>query len=177
MIKKKKVVERWEDMKLLLSGDRKEILDLCIDANHSIQDLSQRLNLNPSSVHNHIQKLHAGGFLEIAETRTVNGILEKKYRATAIDFCLSRRFFKTRNQKMNIDIAKAVHKSTLAILESKEFGRVKHHRVRMSEEKLKKLRKMMDEMEEFVLENHGSGELITSIILAEGPLNSGGNHR
>ncbi len=54
----------------------------------SIQDLARAMGLNPGSIHNHVHKLRDAGFLEIESTRTVNGIVEKKYRRTGRFFSL-----------------------------------------------------------------------------------------
>lgn len=170
-MKKQIFVDRWEDMKLLLSNGRKEVLDKCIDAPNSIQDLAQRLGLNPSSIHNHVKKLHAAGFLKISETRSVNGIIEKKYRATAIDFSLSPRLKAARTESMNNDMAKAIHKETLMILGKGELGHIKQHRVSLSESNLKKARSMLSDLEKFLLENHETGELIASFVFVDGILN------
>ncbi len=169
-MKKQKIIERWEAMKLLLSSGRKEVLDLCIDAPHSIQDLTLRLGLNPSSVHNHVKKLYTAGFLEISETRLVNGITEKKYQATAIDFVLSPRLKAARSKKMNHDMAKAIHRETLAILDKGELGHIKHQRVSLSESNLRKARTMLADLEKFLLENHETGRLVASFILVDGIL-------
>lgn len=170
-MKKQKFIDRWEDMKLLLSNGRKEVLDRCIDSPHSIQDLALRLGLNPSSIHNHVKKLYAAGFLEISETRSVNGIVEKKYRATAIDFSLSPRLKAARSKSMNNDMAKAIHKETLIILIKGQLGHIKHHRVSLNEANLKRAQGMLADLEKFLLENHGSGDRIASFVLVDGILN------
>jgi predicted ArsR family transcriptional regulator len=156
-VKENKVISNWPSFKLLLSVSRKEVLDRCTYTSKSIKELSSEMSLNPSSVHNHIHKLLKAGFIEVKEKRQINGITEKKYRATALDFILSKNLKSNMTTSMNTDVSKSIQKETLNILEHGKVFKCKHYRVNLSKSETEKAQILINELESLILNSEGSG--------------------
>ncbi len=163
------IVDRWEDLKLLLSPARKEIIDKCILSCWSLKELADNMNLNPSSVHNHLTKLYKANFLIIEERSIINGIEEKKYRSVAKDFVLNRSLL-LKNSKITSDISKAVQKESLSILNGNNLILSKYHRVFLSKSNFKIIKKKINELESLILSSNGSGDVLSSFVLVAGEL-------
>ncbi len=168
-MKKTLVVKDWQVSKLLfLSDDRREIVDLCRGKAMSIQDLSVTMGLNPGSIHNHVHKLHDAGLLDIESTRTINGIVEKKYRRTAAFFSLfdvDKEDIPARNRA----IAKVASKRAAACLElgDRPSGLFDIN-ARVSRTKLSEIKRLCSQLQKAVLDADGSGELPVSAFLVLG---------
>ncbi len=161
----------WDKGKLLLNEDREEIVDRCRSEALSIQDLSRVMHLNPGSVHNHVHKLLAAGFLEVESTREINGITERKYRRTGAFFSL---FYVQEDQveARNKALQRMAQKRMARCLElgPKPAGLFAIN-ARVSAEKLAQLGQMMEDLRLALLAADGSGELpISSVaVLGEVP--------
>jgi len=72
-----------EQAKLLGSAQRIKIISTIVDTAKTSKQVADELGESPGSIHYHIQKLHDGGLIDLVETRTVGGIIEKYYKSKA----------------------------------------------------------------------------------------------
>jgi DNA-binding transcriptional ArsR family regulator len=54
------------------------------------KELAERLRTKQTKLYHHLNLLEERGFIEVIETRMVSGILEKRYRLTAVSFRVDR---------------------------------------------------------------------------------------
>jgi DNA-binding transcriptional ArsR family regulator len=54
------------------------------------KELAEQLRTKQTKLYHHLNLLEERGFIEVAETRMVSGILEKRYRVTAVSFRVER---------------------------------------------------------------------------------------
>jgi predicted ArsR family transcriptional regulator len=156
--KKKIVLERWEDMKLIFHPDRMDIVDICRREQLSIKELSIELNLNPGSIHNHVSKLLKSGYLYVAKTRQVNGITEKKYGTTSNFFSMGQLKGEA-EEKKNQFVAKQISKCSYeAMAHRKEGTSVLMKRASLSEEDYDEAFAKLKDLVEFITDRNGSGD-------------------
>jgi DNA-binding transcriptional ArsR family regulator len=160
----------WEKSKLLLSDDRREIVDRCRSKAMSIQELAEAMSLNPGSVHNHIHKLHDAGFLTVESTREINGITERKYRRTAAFFSLFH-VQPSQRETRNKAIAKLASKRVVSCLAQgpRPTGMFDIN-ARVSAKELKKLGAMVEALRAAILDADGSGEIPIASFAVLGPV-------
>ncbi|UNK17554.1 helix-turn-helix domain-containing protein [Paenibacillus sp. N3/727] len=72
-----------EQSKLLGSAQRVKIIGAIADEAKTAKQVADELGQSPGSTHYHIQKLHDGGLIDLVETRTMGGIVEKYYISKA----------------------------------------------------------------------------------------------
>lgn len=72
-----------EQAKLLGSSQRVKIIGSLADTPKTAKQVADELGDSPGSIHYHIQKLYDGGLIDLVETRTVGGIVEKYYKSKA----------------------------------------------------------------------------------------------
>lgn len=72
-----------EQAKLLGSAQRVKIIKTLVDKAKTSKQVADELGESPGSIHYHIQKLYEGGLIDLVETRTVGGIVEKYYKSKA----------------------------------------------------------------------------------------------
>ncbi|WP_054956524.1 ArsR/SmtB family transcription factor [Paenibacillus dakarensis] len=72
-----------EQSKLLGSAQRIKIIGAIADTAKTAKQVADELGQSPGSTHYHIQKLHDGGLIDLVETRTTGGIVEKYYMSKA----------------------------------------------------------------------------------------------
>ncbi|WP_136603773.1 winged helix-turn-helix domain-containing protein [Paenibacillus dokdonensis] len=72
-----------EQAKLLGSAQRVKIIKTLVDTAKTSKQVADELGESPGSIHYHIQKLYEGGLIDLVETRTVGGIVEKYYKSKA----------------------------------------------------------------------------------------------
>ncbi|MFF3923065.1 helix-turn-helix domain-containing protein [Paenibacillus lactis] len=72
-----------EQAKLLGSSQRVKIIGSLTDTPKTAKQVADELGESPGSIHYHIQKLYDGGLIDLVETRTVGGIVEKYYKSKA----------------------------------------------------------------------------------------------
>lgn len=70
-----------EQAKLLGSAQRVKIIGCLVDIPKTAKQVADELGESPGSIHYHIQKLYDGGLIELVDTRTVGGIVEKYYKS------------------------------------------------------------------------------------------------
>lgn len=72
-----------EQAKLLGSAQRVKIIGALVDTAKTSKQVADEVGESPGSTHYHIQKLYNGGLIDLVETRTVGGIVEKYYKSKA----------------------------------------------------------------------------------------------
>ncbi|MCQ4088237.1 winged helix-turn-helix domain-containing protein [Saccharibacillus sp. JS10] len=72
--------------KLLQNALRIKIMHILSQEDMTSKQVADRLRKTPGNVHYHIQRLYEGGLLELTDTRSVAGIVEKYYTAKASQF-------------------------------------------------------------------------------------------
>lgn len=74
------------EQKLIAHPLRTRILHATAERPMTAKQTATALGETPGNVHYHLQRLLAGGLVEITETRTVKGITEKYYKARSTRF-------------------------------------------------------------------------------------------
>lgn len=166
-VKRRQKVTSWEDMKPIFNESRVEILDLCKSQARSIKDLSELLNLNPGSVHNHIKKLEASGYLEVVETRIVNGIVEKKYLRTAIYYDFIPLQGKENKIKANY-ISSALKRESLKIMTDDPEASSRKIKVKLSKKNYKVVIKKLNELLDFIVDADEDAGVSTGFVFCLG---------
>ncbi|MDD0853638.1 winged helix-turn-helix domain-containing protein [Halobacteriovorax sp. GB3] len=166
-LKEKLIVKNWADMKLMFNDTRQEIIDLCSVEPKSIKELSDHLELNPGSVHNHIKKLFNAGYLQVCETRIINGIEEKKYLRSAKFFSFAE-LKDEENIIRNKFIAKELGKEVFEILERDNKTSAVINKVQLSDKNHKIAQDKLQDLISFLNENNGSGEIRSSFVACFG---------
>lgn len=169
-MKKTAYIADWSQSKLLLSDDRREIVDRCRSRALSIKELAEAMGLNPGSIHNHVHKLYGGGFLKVESTREINGIIERKYRRTGAFFSL---FTVQPGQEADRDkaIAKLASKrATSCLALGHRPAGLFDINARVSASELKKLGKMVESLRLAILAADGSGDIPLSSFAVLGDI-------
>jgi DNA-binding transcriptional ArsR family regulator len=84
---------RLEDLKLLSDPLRAHLVEALIGQALTVKELAARFGLPPTRLYYHVNLLEKHGFIQVADTRWVSGILEKHYRATARQYRVDRSPF------------------------------------------------------------------------------------
>lgn len=74
--------------KLIANALRTRILHITERRSLTAKQVSEELGETPGNVHYHLQRLLAGGLVDVVETRAVRGIVEKYYRAKSTHFLI-----------------------------------------------------------------------------------------
>ncbi len=94
------VIEDLDTLKVISDGLRMQILDKIGLANRrgalrTVKELAAELDLPPQKLYYHINMLEKHGFVQVAETQIVSGIVEKHYRVQAKNITISRQLFES----------------------------------------------------------------------------------
>lgn len=93
MDKKEEAMEiTLEQQKLISSPLRAKIIYLLYKKEMTAKQVADELEKTTGSIHYHIQQLYNGGILELTGTNNNKGIIEKYYRAKAVEFKLKDEF-------------------------------------------------------------------------------------
>lgn len=87
-----------ETLKIISDPLRLNIIQIIKDINMngdlcSVKQISEQLDVPPAKLYYHIKLLEKHGFLEVAETRIVSGIVEKLYRLRSYQIIVSQDLF------------------------------------------------------------------------------------
>ncbi|MDU5143623.1 MAG: winged helix-turn-helix domain-containing protein [Paenibacillus dendritiformis] len=72
-----------EQSKLLGNAKRIKIIAALQDKPKTAKQVADELKQTPGSIHYHIQKLYEGGLIDLVDTQSAGGIIEKYYKAKA----------------------------------------------------------------------------------------------
>lgn len=167
--KEKLIVKTWDHMKLLFNEDRSAIIDLCSFTPRSIKELAQEMNLNPGSIHNHITKLFNAHYLIIAETRKINGIIEKKYLRSAKYFNFVELNGEA-NTIRNKHISNQIKKESFRLLENDNQTIARMTKGNLSLKNYQEARKQLTSLIEFIKDNSETGNNEISMITCLGEI-------
>lgn len=78
-----RVVDDPDELRLIADPLRLRLLELLRRQPHTVTELAELLDLPRTNLYYHVKLLAAHGLVEVAETRLVSGIPEKRYRAPA----------------------------------------------------------------------------------------------
>jgi DNA-binding transcriptional ArsR family regulator len=73
-------------MKLLVAPRRVQILSLLIEADRTVKEVAEIVQIPASRLYYHFNLLEESGLITVVETRKVAGTLEKRYRAVALNY-------------------------------------------------------------------------------------------
>ncbi len=83
------VIETPEQLRVVSDPLRIRLLTMLITQEATGKQLGDQLQMPASKVHYHLRELESHGFIEVVRTQEKNGIVQKFYRAAAIDYVLS----------------------------------------------------------------------------------------
>ena len=83
------VIETPEQLRVVSDPLRIRLLTMLITQEATGKQLGDQLQMPASKVHYHLRELESHGFIEVIRTQEKNGIVQKFYRAAAIDYVLS----------------------------------------------------------------------------------------
>jgi DNA-binding transcriptional ArsR family regulator len=78
-----------ETLKVISDPFRLEILNLLTHRGLTAREISTHMDVPQSKLYYHLNLLEKHGLIQVADTRVVQGIIEKTYRAVAMDFTIS----------------------------------------------------------------------------------------
>lgn len=83
------VIDTPEKMKAVSDPLRIRLMMILLHEEATGKQLADRLDFAASRIHYHLRELEHHGFVEVVRTEEKNGIVQKFYRVTALDFVLS----------------------------------------------------------------------------------------
>ena len=79
-----------ETLKVAADPLRTQILEALILQAMTVKQVAEKLGLAPSKLYYHFNLLEKHNLIQVASTRVVSGIIEKQYRAAAVDYEVDR---------------------------------------------------------------------------------------
>jgi DNA-binding transcriptional ArsR family regulator len=79
-----------DTLKVFADPLRHQILEALIHETLPVKQIAGRLGLAPGRLYYHVNLLEKHGLIRVVRTQMVSGILEKHYRASALDFDIDR---------------------------------------------------------------------------------------
>lgn len=86
-------IQDLETLRVLSDPLRAQIIELCAARPHTAREMAGRLGLAPTRLYYHINLLEKHGLLVVDETRTVGNLIEKTYRAVAVNLDVDSSLF------------------------------------------------------------------------------------
>ncbi|MBL0388534.1 helix-turn-helix transcriptional regulator [Tumebacillus sp. ITR2] len=80
-MERKSIPVTLEQSKLLASALRMQIMNLIAETPRTAKQVADLLKKTPGNIHYHMQRLFDADLLELVDTRTVGGVVEKYYRS------------------------------------------------------------------------------------------------
>jgi len=77
------IVDRFDDIRLIMSEKHNRILRLVIESELSVSDLAKRLKMNPGSIYYYLKELEKHGLVRQVREEVKGGIVKKYYRSAA----------------------------------------------------------------------------------------------
>ncbi|OPY29718.1 MAG: Bacterial regulatory protein, arsR family [Methanocella sp. PtaU1.Bin125] len=91
------VVDRFDDMRLIMSEKHNRILRLVMEKEMSISDIARSLDMNPGSVHYYLKDLEKHGLARQVREEIKGGVVKKFYRSAARRIVLEPPDFSARD--------------------------------------------------------------------------------
>jgi len=86
-------IQDLETLRLISDPLRAQILELCATEARTAREMAGRLGLAPTRLYYHINLLEKHGLLVVDETRTIGNLIEKTYRAVAVNLDVDSSLF------------------------------------------------------------------------------------
>lgn len=86
-------IQDLETLRVLSDPLRAQIIELCAVRPHTVREMAGRLGLAPTRLYYHINLLEKHGLLVVDETRMVGNLIEKTYRAVAVNLDVDSSLF------------------------------------------------------------------------------------
>jgi DNA-binding transcriptional ArsR family regulator len=83
------VIDTPEKLKAISDPLRIRLIMMIVQEEATGKQLADRLEMSASKVHYHLRELEQHGFIEVVRTEEKNGIMQKFYRISALDFVVS----------------------------------------------------------------------------------------
>jgi len=96
------VLDRFDDIRLIMSEKHNRILKLVIEKEQSISDIARSLDMNPGSVYNYLKELEKHGLVRQVREEIKGGIVKKYYRSAARRIALELPEFGSRDGLMSV---------------------------------------------------------------------------
>jgi DNA-binding transcriptional ArsR family regulator len=90
------VLEKLDDIRLIMSEKHNRILRLVTESELSISDIARSLDMNPGSVHYYLKELEKHGLVRQVREEIKGGIVKKFYRSSAKRIVLEPPDFSSR---------------------------------------------------------------------------------
>jgi DNA-binding transcriptional ArsR family regulator len=87
------VVNDLDTLKVLADPLRLQIIELMTPAPVTVKQIAADLSLPSTKLYYHIRLLEEHGLIQVVDTRIVSGILEKHYRAAALNYRVNKTLF------------------------------------------------------------------------------------
>src|SRR5919202_976689 len=84
------VVRTPEELRAIADPMRLELLALLRERPRTVKELASALDVPQTRLYYHVNQLEQHGFITVAETRLVSGIVEKRYGASAPRLSIDR---------------------------------------------------------------------------------------
>ncbi len=94
------VLDRFDDIRLIMSEKHNRILKLVIEKEMSISDIARSLDMNPGSVFYYLKELEKHGLVKQVREEIKGGIVKKYYRSAAKRIALELPEFSSRDGQM-----------------------------------------------------------------------------
>jgi hypothetical protein len=111
------------------------------------------MSLNPGSIHNHVTKLYNAKYLIIAETREINGIIEKKYLRSAKYFNFANLKGEA-NTVRNKFISNDIKKEAFNLMENDDQTIARMTKSKLNQKNYEEARKRLYSLIEFIKDNN-----------------------
>jgi DNA-binding transcriptional ArsR family regulator len=83
-------IQDLETVKVLADPLRQQILECLTRERLTVKQIASRLGLAPGRLYYHVNLLEKHGLIRVVHTQLVSGIMEKHYRASALDYDVDR---------------------------------------------------------------------------------------
>lgn len=77
------VVTDLQTLRIMSDPVRMQILEVTVETGRTVKEIAQTLHTTPGKLYYHVNMLEEQGLLQVASTRIVSGIIEKRYRTVA----------------------------------------------------------------------------------------------
>ena len=175
------VIQTLEELRIISSSLRLQILDVLIAAPHTVTQVGEELGIQSKKLYYHIGELERVGLVRLVHTEVQSGIQLKYYRAIATYYYLTASMLHTDRSGKNADASEEflgylLENSAVALRRAVVDGTIEQYpesfivsrrRVRMSPEKATELRDRLQEIEkEILVADDPSGELTMAFVYA-----------
>ncbi|HEX3722776.1 MAG TPA: helix-turn-helix domain-containing protein [Nitrolancea sp.] len=182
------VIQTLEELRIISSSLRLQILDVLIAAPHTVTQVGEQLGIQSKKLYYHIGELERVGLVRLVHTEVQSGIQLKYYRAIAAYYYLTASMLHTDRSGKSADASEEflgylLENSAVALRRAVVDGTIEQHpesfivsrrRVRMSPEKATALRDCLKELEEKILAaDDPHGELTMAYVYALFPRSDG----